>query len=322
LLAVLCAVAFAQEAAGASFDCAKAKTEIETTICSDAELSKADDELARVYSETLKRAKAADRKQLQEEQRKWLKLRDVCASRLCLVSSYRRQTAALNEYGLSPSQRSWAREWPRIAPESKKLEIIKKVIRERKFTPSLGPADPPYCRQAFQDLVSGEHFVAVEPEVRAESQDDPRLTKWHRCNRAEEDDVKNQAFPYLGIEWAGGPPYRSYRVEVDGNPDNGPEDVLYTERGLSNRTGYTWVDIEGCTVKRTVNLMVIHFPEPPPPGHYKLNVLANYRGEAIVIELAALHANPDDSNEWEYGLGVERINGKQAASCHWWTRSE
>jgi hypothetical protein len=313
---------FAREAVGASFDCAMAKTQIETTICGDVELSKADEELALVYAATLKRAEVADRKQLKDGQRAWLKLRDVCKSRLCLVKSYQRQTAALKEYGLSPSQRSWAREWPRIEPESKKLEIVRRVVQERRFAPNPASATLRYCTQAFQDLISGERLVAIEPDVRADSEDDPRLAKWHRCDQAEEADVKNRNFPYLGIEWAGGPPYRYYRVEVDGNPDNGPEDVLYTERGISNRTGYTWVDIEGCTVKRTVNLMVIHFPEPPPPGQYKLNLLASYRGEAVTVELVALHPKADNSKDSEYGLGIERINGGRPASCHWWTRLE
>ena len=39
----------------ASFDCAKAVTNIEKMICSDAELSKLDEELSKAYSEVLKK---------------------------------------------------------------------------------------------------------------------------------------------------------------------------------------------------------------------------------------------------------------------------
>src|SRR5438045_1794480 len=57
-------------AAAASFDCKKAATITERTICADADLSKADEALASQYKEAL--AKSPQPEALREGQREWL----------------------------------------------------------------------------------------------------------------------------------------------------------------------------------------------------------------------------------------------------------
>ena len=66
-------------AGAASFDCKKAKTEIEKTVCGDAALSKLDEELGRAYKRAL--AGASSPEPLRREQANWLKNRNtVCQS--------------------------------------------------------------------------------------------------------------------------------------------------------------------------------------------------------------------------------------------------
>ena len=64
--------------------------------------------------------------------------------------------------------------------------------------------------------------------------------------RTEEDHNDN-------IDRLGGPPYRYYRIELDGNKANGPEDMIYhnqtSEPGKQGTTGYTWVDLSNCEIK-------------------------------------------------------------------------
>jgi hypothetical protein len=47
-------ILIATPAAAASFDCAKARTKVETLICKDAQLSRQDEDLAKAYGESLK----------------------------------------------------------------------------------------------------------------------------------------------------------------------------------------------------------------------------------------------------------------------------
>ena len=61
----------------ASFDCGQASTATEKAICADPELSSLDNLLASAWS-------VAKNKVLLEDQRNWLKIRDLCATKECL----------------------------------------------------------------------------------------------------------------------------------------------------------------------------------------------------------------------------------------------
>ena len=84
----------------ASFDCKKAKTETEKSICGSDELSKRDEQLAKAYREALSRtAKAGAKQKLQREQREWPALRDArCHTNVsCLKSEYDDRIAQLKK---------------------------------------------------------------------------------------------------------------------------------------------------------------------------------------------------------------------------------
>ncbi len=90
----------------ASFDCKKAGTFIEHTICGDAKLSKLDEELAQAY----KKAKNnTDKDALKKEQRAWIKTdRKSCKDVTCLRKVYTERIDALNAYGKSSGNSTWA----------------------------------------------------------------------------------------------------------------------------------------------------------------------------------------------------------------------
>jgi uncharacterized protein len=71
---------------GASFDCSKAKTNIEKMICSDKELSVMDENLSKTFKEAIKTTK--DKNQLKNKQFAWLKERNECNDLNCLYDSY------------------------------------------------------------------------------------------------------------------------------------------------------------------------------------------------------------------------------------------
>lgn len=87
----------------ASFDCKKASTFIENTICNDAELSKLDEELAAAYKKVFK--SLSDKTDLKKEQLDWLKSsRDKCMSLECLKTSYTNRVLYLTNYDSRDSQ--------------------------------------------------------------------------------------------------------------------------------------------------------------------------------------------------------------------------
>ncbi|MFH0783567.1 MAG: lysozyme inhibitor LprI family protein [Pseudomonadota bacterium] len=75
------------KAQAASFDCTKATTTVEKLVCSDAELSKLDEELATIYASALAATKYSDA--VKKEQRIWLKARNnSCSENECLRTMY------------------------------------------------------------------------------------------------------------------------------------------------------------------------------------------------------------------------------------------
>lgn len=82
----------------ASFDCGAAATAAEKLICSDADLSKRDEELATSYRKTLASLDDVNKQQLVAEQKSWLKSsRSLCDDIACLRRSYETRARLLQE---------------------------------------------------------------------------------------------------------------------------------------------------------------------------------------------------------------------------------
>ncbi|MEX3953047.1 lysozyme inhibitor LprI family protein [Paraburkholderia sp. EG287B] len=76
-----------------SFDCKKASTYVEKTICSSPLLGKLDDALSENYGAMLATdlGDGPDNKALKKEQRVWLAQRNKCTTERCLVDMYRKR---------------------------------------------------------------------------------------------------------------------------------------------------------------------------------------------------------------------------------------
>jgi uncharacterized protein len=85
-------------AIAASFDCAKAKSSVEKTICNDSELSKLDEELSRVYKSALLDYPVEN--YLRVRQRDWIKLNTYCDKTkfvACLRENYKERIKKLSD---------------------------------------------------------------------------------------------------------------------------------------------------------------------------------------------------------------------------------
>jgi uncharacterized protein len=72
IVVTICLI-FATQATAASFDCKKATTWVEKTVCSNPELSKLDEELAKVYHDALASLSPEGQKETKQYQKQWLK---------------------------------------------------------------------------------------------------------------------------------------------------------------------------------------------------------------------------------------------------------
>ena len=80
-------------AQAASFDCAKAGTNVEKMICGNAELSRLDEELGVAYKVAVRNKSQAE--SVRSAQKEWLKKRNVCNDEKCLISAYTERKSQL-----------------------------------------------------------------------------------------------------------------------------------------------------------------------------------------------------------------------------------
>jgi len=140
----------------------------------------------------------------------------------------------------------------------------------------------------MKDLLANSNFKAIEPDVRADSVDDPKLGIWRQCDDREytDFDIDPKTF-YGGLEQLGAPPYRYYRIELDNNPKNGPEDLIYhehiVEHPSNTLTGYTWVNLKKCEIMD--NFIVegsANWSEKPDAAY--LNTLVYYKRKLWILD--------------------------------------
>jgi uncharacterized protein YecT (DUF1311 family) len=96
-------------AAGASFDCGKTSTAVERTVCANADLSKLDDALARIFAvDRAVHLPDVDMAALVRTQKQWIVERDRCSATApeaimvdCLKSSYESRIKAISKLKLT-----------------------------------------------------------------------------------------------------------------------------------------------------------------------------------------------------------------------------
>lgn len=88
----------ASSAASPSFDCGKASSTVEKTICADPSLAQLDSQLMALYQQAMKQTD--DGNALKSQQLNWLRqVRNPCTSTSCLTSAYQRRIAELQRGG-------------------------------------------------------------------------------------------------------------------------------------------------------------------------------------------------------------------------------
>lgn len=207
---------------------------------------------------------------------------------------------------------AYAQETMQFDSEAKKLEFIRQTLKKEKYLRS-DEYNAPRCKQIMKDFLANKNFKAIEPFVRANSIDDPRMAKWKQC---EEYGLGGENV-FKSLDLLGGPPYRWYRIELDGNKENGPEDMIYhnkCEREASikfcmiSKTGYTWVDLSNCEIKNGFTVTGALERRHSHPNAVFLNTLAYYKSELWAADFIG-----------GFDFSVRRwLDRERKETCQWW----
>jgi uncharacterized protein len=97
-LLALAATLMAGSAQAASFNCERARTADELTVCATLKLNDQDVRMAQLYDIAQHLVAMGGRAAIQDDQQAWLKTRRACgADRTCLARAYTRRIADLNK---------------------------------------------------------------------------------------------------------------------------------------------------------------------------------------------------------------------------------
>lgn len=98
----------ASNSMAASFDCSKAASFAESSICKDGYLSGVDSTLARSYKKALAETEHPD--ELRQSQREWLTVRDQCTTQKCLDQTLGARVTFLDNYVIAEKRKAYAAE--------------------------------------------------------------------------------------------------------------------------------------------------------------------------------------------------------------------
>lgn len=255
----------------ASFDCKKAKTTIEKMICSDEEVSKFDEELDRMYKKAL--ALVSYKAQMKKQQQEWIRtLRNACEDEVCLLREYRDRIAALNStlaaaaFKRKPEDSKAERD--RIIAVAKKLKWEKPYDWKENDKKSL--AKRQFCEALMAALQAGKDVEFVEPIVRTDDYNDPKLQAYlGRCPKLkpiknvqwlpkvwemiEEQGIPEEEWEDYGIKYYSSLDFKLYHVDFDGHPANGKEYLFfggcgyeYEYPGALDSRHYGILDLDRC----------------------------------------------------------------------------
>lgn len=272
-------------AQAASFDCAKAKTQIEKLVCQTPKLSALDDQLASQYSEALKQAK--DPIALRKRQRAWLKqLRKYCHTPMCLIGAYMTRIHAIED-----GEGAKVYESPSVLSEREEsiAAYIKKILTRYPMTLDkdvVKPSKTHFCGNIYSALRdSAPDITYVKPVLQTNDPTSPALGKYNACDFVQLAPVSSQRFTMLDLGETG---FRLYRFHASGDPHGKIEEYLYGENPISSSKSSTAslvkVDFHSCNIVDVIPL------DSSAPRHnknpiYGSNILITYRQKYYFLAL-------------------------------------
>ncbi len=206
---------------------------------------------------------------------------------------------------------AYAQESMKFDNEARKLEFIRQMLAKEKYL-RLSEYSAPHCKQMMKDLLANKNFRAIEPDVRADSVDDPRMAKWRQCEHKDYHDYNVDVQEFFDwLDKLGAPPYRYYKIELDDNKANGPEDMIYynqpTDRNKQGTTGYTWVDLNNCERKDGFPATGSMTKTSDKPNAVYLNTLVYYKGKLWAVDFVD-----------GFGFSLMRwIDRERMETCQW-----
>jgi uncharacterized protein len=189
IIALFAASGFTTIAQAASFDCAKASTQVEKLICGDEKISALDDQLATTYktaSET-----ATDKTTLKTQQKDWLKKkRNSCKDAECLTKAYQTRIDELTNPTAPP--KTTEPKQKRIVTTGYQMPLCNQYLALMERVPR-NPENTCGLEYSFDEKAKTQGFSDIPwEEVDPKKHEDMLLKFWMYQYRTATEEYKNK----------------------------------------------------------------------------------------------------------------------------------
>jgi hypothetical protein len=205
-------------------------------ICTDPELSKLDEDLSVKYKAHL--LKSAEPDLVRQKQRYWLEKRNSCKNIGCIKIRYYYRIAELTD-------------------REKELRDLRSKLEIPKYSKDKNAA---FCTQLLESVKLWKDVTILEPIVTADTIDDPKLRKYlGKCNphkfirhvsiearvwneynldALSEDERENYGIHFIMTKG-----FQLYRTNIDNDPSNREELILYGAGTIQEGTDVSYPEI-------------------------------------------------------------------------------
>lgn len=219
-LAVLVLVCFCMSEHGhaASFDCSRASTNVERTICTDSELSHLDETLDTQYKKSLVGNATPD--DVRREQRRWMVMRNSCKDFACIRAAYLKRISDLSIWDKELKEISARIEIPHYSKD-RNTAFCSNLRDSLKSWNGVTVLVPFAVSDSVEDLQ--KHFDKCNPRKFTKSVSiEPRI--WNANNL---DSMTPEEREEYGISFVMRKGFRLYRTNIDNDSLNNNELILY-----------------------------------------------------------------------------------------------
>lgn len=137
---------------------------------------------------------------------------------------------------------------PPSSTDNEAFQKLRNIVAENQFVfqemHATLPGEADFCRRFIDGLIAHDHIDVIESFHRTDDPSDPAIKPWRKCMDDSEISEGMQYYPAIGTRG-----FRLYTADVDNDPKNGLEDVLYSERDYktsSGPVGMIWWDLKNC----------------------------------------------------------------------------
>jgi hypothetical protein len=214
---------------------------------------------------------------------------------------------------------------PPVVREAEKAVRIQQILKKQEWNPQAELSHPEFCRPFFDALkIASPMIEYVEPTVRTEDVNHPALKPYHRCQGATyPGGPPDNAFD--DINYLGHMRFKLYRIDLDNNPKNGIEDILYSELDWERRytnqfPAYNIIDMNQCLFESAIPVGQDVQLSGAMLNNY--SALVRYKSKYYVLDLHDLRASNEGKANYYMRLWNFRRNTKNAnemVMCSWST---